>query len=242
MLAKLYQLWTICCMCRKRQKKLEANERQDTVRFKKCSVASIWTGLGSYETDCITEYVGKIKKKLVISREDNKEKFEVLNYNEEDITPQFQKLDLWVKQKRLELKAYITTVEELEALIAKRVKISERKGAALQRIEMLRNKAGKEKESMVMENEIKKLEEDLMSLTGLLNITITYMTKIFLPVFKRRQLLLFYGVVQQFFQADSAVFSKQAEVWTSLLSDKILKHFCFKASEIFSLTCKTLIA
>jgi len=179
----------------------------------------------SYESDCLTEYVSRIPSKLIIARKDNKDKIASLSYIDQDIAPQFQKLESWIKQKLLELKAYNTTIEELESLIAKRIKIFEKKESALQKIKLLKNKPDKEKEVVATENEVKRLEEDSTNLTGMLNIIITYMTKIFLPTFKRRQLMLFYNVVQQFFNADSSAFTKQADVWTALLSDKILKHF-----------------
>ncbi len=185
----------------------------------------IWTGLQSYESECISEYAYKTGTKLVLSRPDNEPARKLLAHTEENIIPPFAELDLWIKQKMLELAAYNKSVESLENMLVERVKTIDRKTSAEQRLARLKAVPGKEKEAHATEAELFALYKEVENSTAVINIAATYMCEIFLPLFKRRQLLLFYRILERLFNSETTAVNKLAQAWATLLTDKNLKHF-----------------
>ena len=178
-----------------------------------------------YEQECLSEHVHKSLGKLVFARADHEKTRQLFSYKEEPVVSPFLEIEAWIKQKQLELKAYTNAVEGVENLLAERVRTIEKKINAETKLAKLKEKPGKDRESNTVETELFGLYKEVENLTAIINITISYMTDIFLPLFKRRQMLLFYRILERLLNSQSTQMGKLAQAWSELLTDKNLKHF-----------------
>ena len=177
---------------------------QDIVKFNNThSLVALWNGFETYENECTSEYVYKHTSKLVFSRPDHESTRQLFAYKEEDVTQPFIEMDLWIKQKILELKEYLSTLEGLEALKVERTKTIERKNSFESKLSKLKERPGKEREVSATESELFGLYKEVENMTAIINISVCYMSDIFLPLFKRRQLLVFYKILERLFKSEA---------------------------------------
>ncbi len=181
--------------------------------------------MDGYEKECVSEYVYKNVGKLVLSRPDHDSTRKSFSYKEEQVVQPFNELNLGIKQKMLDLKAYSSALESLEGLVEERLRAIERRVATEARLAKARDKLGQTRDADTLEAELSALYKEVENLTAIINIAVTYMTDIFLPVFKRRQLMMFYHILERFVNSRASHFSNVAQAWTALLGDKNLKHF-----------------
>jgi len=178
-----------------------------------------------YEDHVLSEYVHKTTSKLVFARADNENIRKLLGSSEEILAAPFGEIDNWIRQKILEMKAYLNSVEGLENMINERTKLIEKKISSESKLVKLKEKPGKEREVSITENELMSLYKEVENQTAIINIAISYMSDIFLPTFKRRQLMLFYRILERLFNSENESIHKLAQAWSSMLIDKNLKHF-----------------
>ncbi len=185
----------------------------------------MWAGVDGYERTCVSEYVHQVAGKLVLSRPDHEPARQLFRYNEEPIVQPYVEVDLWLKQKALDLKAYTTALESLEELVAERTRVIEKKAGAETKLNKLKTRPDKLREATQAEGELAGLYKEAENLTAILNIAIAYMTDVFLPLFKRRQLMLFYRILERLVDSRATHYANISQAWSIFLGDKNLKHF-----------------
>eukprot|EP00831_Metopus_contortus_P031559 TRINITY_DN2571_c0_g1_i4.p1 TRINITY_DN2571_c0_g1~~TRINITY_DN2571_c0_g1_i4.p1 ORF type:complete len:168 (+),score=40.16 TRINITY_DN2571_c0_g1_i4:196-699(+) len=158
------------------------------------------------------EYMGAPQMKLV-------------EFQEENVVEPFNELLVWVKQTQMEMQAFIEAHQRLVDLRNTRKKAIDSKASAEKKAAGLKGKPGKEKDIFVLESEISSLYKEVENLTAIFNIASSFMCEIFLPLFKRRQIMLFYKILQRIFQSDVSYLSNLNEFWNVIFNEKNLSHF-----------------
>jgi hypothetical protein len=181
--------------------------------------------MAGYETECLSEYVYKNAGKLVFARADHQHSRELFDFSEEELGKPYMETLVWIKQTLLDLESFVDAMQQLEGLLNTRRSAIEKKTSADAKLAKLRTRPDKDKEVAALEAELVGLYKDVENWTAISNITVTYMTELFLPDFKRKQIMLFYKVIERLFNSHIGQYERLKEAWDLVLADKNLQHF-----------------